>query len=157
MEPFLASIDIMGFTYAPKYWAMCDGSILPVNQNQALYALIANTYGGQGQATFALPDMRGRMPMGQGQGNGLSWRVMGESFGSESVTLLAANLPPHEHTVALGGSASGSGGTMAAAGSGAVNPMPSGSAGGGQPVSIMPPTLVVNFQIALNGVWPSRD
>ena len=156
MEPFLASIDVAGFNYAPHGWAICDGSTIPISQQTALYSLLATYYGGDGTRTFQLPDMRGRMPMGQGSGNGLTPRQMGETPGQETVQLVAANLPPHEHTVQLGGTASGTGGSMAAAGSGAVTPMPSGVTGSGAPLSVMPPTLVVNFQIALNGVYPSR-
>lgn len=156
MEPFLASIEAMAFNFPPKYWAVCDGSQMPISQNSAVYALLGTSYGGDGRSYFNLPDMRGRTPMGQGIGPGLSPRYMGDKFGTETATLMVANMPPHEHLVSLGGTASGSGGTMAAAGSGAVNPMPSGVAGSGQPFSVMPPTLVVNFLIALNGVFPSR-
>lgn len=95
--------------------------------------------------------------MGQGAGPGLSPREMYLSQGAEQVTLTAAHLPPHEHLVALGGSASGSGSTMAAAGSGAVSPMPSGIAGQGQPMSVMPPSLTLNFLIAIQGIFPVRQ
>lgn len=156
MEPFLASIEAMAFNFPPKYWAICDGSQIPISQNSAVYALLGTSYGGDARSYFNLPDMRGRTPMGQGAGPGLSQRVMGDKPGAETATLLTANMPPHEHLVSLGGTASGSGGTMAAAGSGAVNPMQSGPAGSGQPFSVMPPTLVVNFVIALSGVFPSR-
>lgn len=95
--------------------------------------------------------------MGQGAGPGLSSRVMAQTQGAEQLTLTAANLPPHEHPVALGGSASASGSTMAAAGSGAVSPMPSGIAGGGQPMSVMPPSLTLNYVIAIAGWFPPRQ
>jgi microcystin-dependent protein len=129
---------------------------MPVSQNTALFALLGTQYGGNGSTNFNLPDLRGRMAMGQGQGPGLSQRIVGEMDGAERVNLLASHLPPHEHPVSLGGTASGTGGTMAASGSGAVTPMPSGVTGGGFPVPIMPPTLTVNFQIALAGIFPSR-
>ena len=158
METFLGSIQMMGFQYAPPYWSTCDGSTVPVNQNQALFAVFGPFYsGGNYPGTFALPDLRGRMPMGQGAGPGLSPREMYLSQGAEQVTLTAAHLPPHEHLVALGGSASGSGSTMAAAGSGAVSPMPSGIAGQGQPMSVMPPSLTLNYVIAVQGWFPSRQ
>jgi len=156
MEPFLGMIQQMGFNFAPQYWANCDGSLIPVSQNTALFTLLQAQYGGNGSTTFNLPDLRGRMVMGQGQGPGLSPRIVGETGGAETVTLLANQLPAHTHPVSLGGTASGTGGTMAASGSGAVTPMPSGVTGGGFPVPIMPPMLTVNFQIALQGIFPSR-
>lgn len=155
MDPFLGSIQLMSFSFAPQNWATCDGSVVPVQQNEALFALTGMVFvGGNYPSTFALPDLRGRMPMGQGTGPGLSSRVFAQTLGAEEVVLTAANLPPHEHQVALGGSASTSGSTMAAAGSGAVSPMLSGIAGQGQPMSVMPPSLTLNFQIALQGVFP---
>lgn len=156
MEPFLGMIQHMGFNFAPNYWANCDGSLVPVSQNSALFSLLGAQYGGDAQTTFGLPDLRGRMAVGQGQGPGLSARWIGQLDGTETVTLLANHLPPHTHQVSLGGTASGTGGTMAASGSGAVTPMPSGVAGRGDAVPIMPPTLTVNFQIALQGIFPSR-
>jgi len=155
---YLGSIELMGFQWAPQYFAACDGSIVPVQQNNALYSLIGSFYSGSNfPSTFALPDLRGRMPLGQGAGPGLSPRGMYQSQGAEQVTLTATNLPPHEHPVALGGSASASGSTMAAAGSGAVSPMPSGIAGEGQPMSVMPPSLTLNYVIAVQGWFPSRQ
>ena len=158
METFLGSIQMMGFQYAPPYWATCDGSTVPVQQNDALYSLIGPYFAGSNYSSmFALPDLRGRMPLGQGAGPGLSSRAIAQTQGVEQLTLTAANLPPHEHLVALGGSASGSGSTMAAAGSGAVSPMPSGIAGQGQPMSVMPPSLTLNFLIAIQGIFPARQ
>jgi microcystin-dependent protein len=157
MDPFMGMIVPFGFQWVPQYWATCDGSTMPVSQNSALFSLLGTQYGGDGQRTYNLPDLRGRMAVGQGQGPGLSQRIVGETGGAERVNLLASHLPPHEHPVSLGGSTSGTGGTMAAAGSGAVTPMPSGVTGGGQPVPIMPPTLTVNFQIALQGIYPYRS
>lgn len=156
--PYVGSIELMGFTWAPQNWAACDGSMVPIQQNQALFALIGPYFTGSNYpSAFAVPDLRGRMAMGQGTGPGLSTRVMAQTQGAEQLTLIAANLPPHEHQVALGGSASASGSTMAAAGSGAVSPMPSGIAGGGQPISVVPPSLVLNYLIALEGWFPARQ
>lgn len=154
----MGSIELMSFSFAPQNWATCDGSIVPLQQNEALYSLIGPYFTGSNYpSAFALPDLRGRMPLGQGAGPGLSSRAIAQTQGAEQVTLTAANLPPHEHQVALGGSASASGGTMAAAGSGAVSPMPSGIAGEGQPMSVMPPSLVLNYLIAVEGWFPSRQ
>lgn len=156
--PYVGSIELMGFAWAPQDWATCDGSMVPLQQNQALYALIGPYFAGSSYpSAFALPDLRGRMAMGQGTGPGLSSRVMAQRQGTEQVALTAINLPPHEHPVALGGSASASGSTMAAAGAGAVNPMFSGIAGEGQPVPVMPPSLTLNYLIALEGWFPSRQ
>lgn len=153
----MGSIELMSFSWAPQNWATCDGSIVPLQQNEALYSLIGPYFTGSNPSAFALPDLRGRMPLGQGAGPGLSSRAIAQTQGAEQVTLTAANLPPHEHQVALGGSASASGSTMAAAGSGAVSPMPSGIAGEGQPMSVMPPSLVLNYLIAVEGWFPSRQ
>jgi microcystin-dependent protein len=157
MDGFVGMVGMivpLGFPWTPQYWAACDGSVMPVAQNSALFSLIQTQYGGDGQRTFNLPDLRGRMVVGQGQGPGLSRRIVGQMDGAETVNLLASHLPPHEHPVSLGGSTSGTGGTMAAAGSGAVTPMPSGVTGRGEPVPIMPPSLTINFQIALEGIFP---
>ena len=155
---FMGSIELMSFSWAPQNWATCDGSIVPLQQNEALYSLIGPYFTGSNYpSAFALPDLRGRMAMGQGAGPGLSSRAIAQTQGAEQLTLTAANLPPHEHQVALGGSASASGGTMAAAGSGAVSPMPSGIAGEGQPMSVMPPSLTLNYVIAITGWFPARQ
>ncbi len=155
---YLGSIELMGFQYVPQCFAACDGSIVPVQQNNALYAVIGPYFAGSDYSSvFALPDLRGRMPLGQGAGPGLSSRAIAQTQGAEQVTLTATNLPPHEHPVALGGSASASGSTMAAAGSGAVSPMPSGIAGEGQPMSVMPPSLTLNYVIAVQGWFPVRQ
>ena len=156
--PYIGSIELMGFAFAPGDWATCDGSIVPLQQNQALYALIGPYFTGSNPSAFALPDLRGRMPMGQGIGPGLSSRVVAQTQGAEQVTLTAVNLPPHEHQVALGGSASASGSTMAAAGSGGgPSPMLSGIAGEGRPMSVMPPSLTLNYVIAIEGWFPPRQ
>jgi microcystin-dependent protein len=107
MEPFIGQIICVGFSFAPPGWAMCNGQLLNIAQNQALYSLLGTTYGGDGRVTFALPDLRGRAPIGMGQGPGLSSRVIGEKGGTEAVTangttqfaLKADNLPSHKHTI----------------------------------------------------------
>src|SRR5688500_11443147 len=101
-DPFVAEIRIFGFDFAPTGWAFCDGQVLPISQNTALFSLLGTTYGGDGKSTFALPDLQGRAPMHPGQGPGLSLRDLGESGGSEAATLLASELPTHSH--ALSGS-----------------------------------------------------
>lgn len=97
-EPYLGQIMLVGFNFAPRGWALCDGQILPINQNQALYSLIGTTYGGDGRTTFALPDLRSRVPLHQGSGPGLDSYTLGEKTGVETVTLTTAQLPSHTHT-----------------------------------------------------------
>src|ERR671923_91838 len=97
-EPFLSEIRIMSFNFAPKAWAQCNGQLLPINQNQALFSLLGTTYGGNGQTTFALPDLRGRVPMHLGTGPGLGTYSIGEQAGVESVTLTTQQIPTHSHT-----------------------------------------------------------
>src|SRR5213078_3822554 len=98
MDPFVAEVRIFPFTFPPKGWAFCDGQILPISQNTALFSLLGTTYGGNGQTTFALPDLRGRIPLHFGQGPGLSVRDEGESSGTGQVTLISAQMPNHSHT-----------------------------------------------------------
>src|SRR4051812_40404269 len=99
VEPFLAEIDLFSFNFAPKGWAQCNGQLLPINQNQALFSLLGTTYGGNGQTNFALPDLRGRLPVGFGQGPGLSNYVQGDRSGVETVTVGPNELPAHTHAV----------------------------------------------------------
>src|SRR5213080_3578081 len=99
-EPFLSEIRIMSFNFAPKGWAMCNGQLLPINQNQALFSLLGTTYGGDGQTTFALPDLRSRVPLHFGQGTGLSPYTLGQTVGVESVTLQTPQIPAHTHAYA---------------------------------------------------------
>jgi len=172
-DPFLGQIMCAAFTFAPRGWAELNGQVLSIAQNTALFALLGTTYGGNGQTTFALPDMRGRVLMHAGQGPGLTLRDQGEVAGAEQVTLNSAQLPAHTHTVTPLGSTSDAtlvspaGGvpptksrtTLYAPGPGTV-PMDStvtSSTGSNQPVPVMQPYVVVKCFIALQGVFPPRD
>ena len=169
-EPFLGAISIFGGNFAPRGYALCDGQLMPINQNTALFSLLGTTYGGNGQSTFALPDLRGRTAIGQGQGPGLSSRTMGESLGVEAITLSTAQLPLHGHTQqASGTAATAAAGPSGAPGSSATTMFYGGSpqidmaasavaaSGGGQPHPNMAPFAALNFIIALQGVFPSRN
>lgn len=172
MDPYLAEIQMFGGNFAPRGWALCNGDLLPIAQYDALFTLIGTTFGGDGVNTFALPDFRGRRPIGTGQGPGLSNYAFGETKGNESVTLLSSNLPVHTHTLALNCSSNKAISTTPVGNVPAVteeNPtygstsgasMPisnSGISGQNQPVSIISPYLAVNFIIAVEGVYPSRN
>ena len=163
-EPFLSEIKIVSFNFPPKGWALCNGQLLPINQNQALFALLGTTYGGNGQTNFALPNLRGRLPIHMGNGH-----TLGEAAGSTSVTVNIQQLPTHLHplnvTNSNGAVANPSGNVL-----GAVNNMygpaasltsmaPSSvtSVGGSQPHNNMMPYLVLNFIIALQGIFPSQN
>jgi microcystin-dependent protein len=179
--PFLAEIRIFTGGFAPKGWATCDGQLMPISQNTALFSLLGTTYGGDGKSTFALPNLRGSAPMQQGQGPGLSLRDLGEIGGEQTVTLLQTEMPAHSHgtqadSSGLSTNASASptstvwGKTTAPrrgvalslyAASGAqtnvqMNPSALGSTGGNQPHNNMPPFLTLTFIIALQGVFPAR-
>ena len=165
-EPFLGEIRILGFNFAPRGWAMCAGQILSIAQNTALFSLLGTTYGGNGTQTFALPDLRGRVPLSVGQGPGLSNYDQGEVSGTETVTLTTGQMPGHGHLAgASNGAASATrpngnfpagGGAYAAASDGStLNAAFVQSAGGSQPHSNLQPLLVLNFCIALQGIFPS--
>ncbi|TPM04263.1 tail fiber protein [Mesorhizobium sp. B2-3-10] len=171
-DPFVAEIRIFPFNFAPKGWAFCDGQILPLSQNTALFSLLGTTYGGDGKSNFALPNMQGNAPMHPGQGPGLSLHDLGETGGSETVTLLESEMPLHPHTVesvpgnfsansnvptntALGKSAQGNAYTPAA-NIVALSGQTLAPAGGGQPHNNMMPYITLNFCIALQGVFPPR-
>jgi microcystin-dependent protein len=174
-DPFVAEIRIFPFNFAPKGWAFCDGQLLPISQNTALFSLLGTTYGGNGQSTFALPDLQGSAAMHPGQGPGLSLHDLGEQSGVESVTLLVSEIPAHAH--AVGRALNGAGNTIspansvwaqAGAGRGAaalyIDGAPTGQVninslsvtGGGLPHNNMQPYLTLNFCIALQGVFPQR-
>ena len=170
-EPYIGQIMPFAGTFAPSGWALCDGSLLPISQYSALFSLVGTYYGGDGQTTFALPDLRSRVPIHQGQGPGLSSCVIGENGGGETVTLLTTQLPVHTHP-AMGNSAAGTsadptGGVWASgptstyiAGASAdtnMNPTSISGSGGGQPHDNMLPFLTLNFCIALEGIYPSQS
>lgn len=170
-EPFLAEIRIFGGNFAPQGWAFCDGQLLPISTNTALFSLLGTTYGGNGQTNFALPNLRGRVPMHPGQGPGLSSRSLGEEGGSSSVTLLQNELPSHTHSMKYNKSVPGDSNSPAGKlFAGSVVPVASvfsssppdtaiGSAtaaGGGQPHNNMQPYLGLSFIIAMQGIFPPR-
>lgn len=157
MEPFIGMITLFAGNFAPKGWAFCQGQLLPISQNSALFSLLGTTYGGDGVTTFALPDLRGRAPIQQGQGPGLSNYVLGEITGTENVTLTNTQLPAHTHSiVAAVGAPSGT--IRALEGQLTDSPIDEtiGVTGGGEPFPVVQPILAINFIIALEGVYPSR-
>jgi len=178
MDPFLAEIRIFPFNFAPKGWAFCDGQILPLSQNTALFSLLGTTYGGDGKSNFALPNLQGCVAIHAGQGPGLSLYDLGETAGTGTVTLLQSEIPSHRHflnadanaatTGNPGGGAYAEGNWNVGATSGNVNfyttsapdtqlaPTAISAAGGGQPHNNMMPYLTLNFCIALQGVFPAR-
>jgi len=173
-NPFLAEIRIFPFNFAPKGWAMCDGQILLLSQNTALFSLLGTTYGGDGSTNFALPNLQGATPMHSGQGPGLSLRDLGETGGEQSVTLLASEIPSHTHSAQCNSPCStgmgdqyGPPGNFWATDAGGNNEYGSssnsqmaagaiGAAGSSQPHNNMQPYLVLSFCIALQGVYPAR-
>lgn len=172
--PFLAEIRMFGGNFGPKGWALCQGQVLAIAQNQALFSLLGATYGGNGQTTFALPDFRGRTPVGQGTGPGLPQMPLGQMSGNETVTITIDQYPAHTHMVTATSDVSNSvqptGNVFAAqAGlSGQIYGAPTNLvqmdpqvltqyAGGNQPHPNMQPYLAVNFIIALQGIYPSRN
>jgi microcystin-dependent protein len=173
-DPFVAEIRIFPFNFPPKGWAWCNGQLIPISQNTALFSLLGTTYGGDGKSTFALPDLQGRAPMHHGQGPGLSLRDLGEAAGSETVTLLESEIPAHTHAVRansdiaevqVGGPArslarSQNGQAYQSAANQSLAPMALQAlapAGGGQPHNNMQPYLTFYFCIALQGVFPPRS
>lgn len=169
MEQFIGEIRAFGFTFAPRGWATCDGQLLAINQNQALFSLLGTTYGGDGVTTFALPDLRGRVSVHMGQGPGRSPYVAGQVGGAEAVTLTASQMPAHGHPVAASSAATDknpSGNVPAYTGSAAsygatldltMNQAMVGTAGGSQPHPNLQPYLTINWCIALMGEYPSRN
>lgn len=175
MDPFLGEIRMFAGNFAPRGWATCDGQILPIAQNTALFSLLGTTYGGNGQTTFALPDLRGRVPVHVGQGPGLSPYSLGQSAGSENVTLTSGQMPGHTHTLNAS-SAGGDAGSPQNAVSAMVtdtqgnafngytaspnttmSPQAIAPAGGNQPHANIQPFLCLTFIIALEGIFPSRN
>lgn len=182
MDVFIGTIQPFGFNFAPRGWQTCSGQSIPISQNSALFSLIGTTYGGNGTTNFNLPDLRGRVAVGQGQGPGLSNYVIGEATGTEEVTLTTQQLPAHNHmllasTIAatdttpasgdLLGAPNGEDGNLAPvtvkmyspAGAGVVSLSPTsiGQTGNSLPISILQPLLTINYSIAMVGIFPSRS
>lgn len=171
-DPFVAEIRIFPFNFAPRGWAWCDGQLLPLSQNTALFSLLGTTYGGNGKSNFALPDLQGRSPMHPGQGPGLSLHDLGETGGSETVTLLESEIPSHSHQFNVSGAPAdaqqptshsparitGAQPYATPAGASLVQMAPESvaPAGGDQPHNNMQPYLTFYFCIALQGVFPPR-
>lgn len=168
-QPYVGEIRMFAGNFAPAGWAFCNGSLMPIAENETLFNLIGTTYGGDGQQTFALPDLRGRLPMHQGGGPGLSPRVIGELGGSETVTLTSAQMPMHSHALRAASSLASLGapvGTVLAKTSAnsydtaqpsvpmAASAIP--VAGGSQPHTNMAPYCAVNYIISLFGIFPSQ-
>ena len=176
-EDYIGEISMFAGNFAPKGWAFCQGQLLPISQNTALFSLLGTTYGGNGVTTFALPDLRGRSPIGTGQGPGLSNYDLGQTGGTETVTELTSQMPVHNHAL----KASTAAGTTNTPGSGTylgkavtpdrqevnlyteavpdttIGPASIGNYGGSQPQSIRDPYLTINYIICLQGIYPSRD
>ena len=175
--PFIGQIAAFGFSFPPKNWALCNGQLLPINQNAALFSLLGTTYGGNGINTFALPDLRGRAGLNQGQGPGLSNYVTGQVSGVENVTLTITQIPAHIHTwtasTAFGDQPSPNGGFLSGGQIPNGTPIPSyapvnaatvglanntlGVVGSNTPHNNMQPFLVMNYCIATSGIFPSRN
>lgn len=171
MDPFVAEIRIFPFNFAPKGWAMCSGQILPISQNTALFSLLGTQYGGNGTSTFALPNLQGNVPIGMGNGPGLTPYVIGQTGGQPTVTLLQTEIPSHAHgfnASTTGGQTTPSGNSWGPVGKGrspvyhaagggvqmlAGNLLPSG---GSQPHNNSQPYLTLNLCIALQGIFPAR-
>lgn len=166
-EPFLAEIRLMSFNFPPKGWALCNGQLLPINQNQGLFSLLGTTYGGDGRVNFGLPDLRGRVPIGVGNGH-----TLGERAGSESVTITATTMPQHTHLFASNNSTTGRNSSPnnrlptngapnnvygPAGDLVAMNPGNISNTGGSQAHLNLQPFLVISFCIALQGIFPSQN
>ncbi|WP_430406710.1 phage tail protein [Fluviicola sp.] len=181
-EPFIGEVKLLAFDFAPKSYQLCAGQILSIASNTALFSLLGTTYGGNGSTTFGLPDLRGRMPIGQGSGPGLPSHSMGEVSGSTSVSLLTSNIPPHIHTMnnvsvkikasndpadenASAGLFPGVAASSVYTGAPTTNVFTGGTVvtgtsditGSGMPIGIMNPYLVMNYSIAIYGIFPSRN
>jgi microcystin-dependent protein len=173
-DPFVAEIRIFGFNFAPRGWAFCNGQLLPLSQNTALFSLLGTYYGGDGKSTFALPDMQGNAPMFWGQGPGLSQYFLGETSGSPTVTLLQSEIPAHNHNLMVSIDSANANTpsparVLASSNNGSIYVPPNtppasmmnfqalGVTGGSLPHNNMQPYLTMNFCIALQGVFPPRQ
>jgi microcystin-dependent protein len=170
-NPFLGEIRIFGGNFAPRGWAFCNGQLIPISQNTALFSLLGTFYGGDGRSTFGLPDLQGRFPMHWGQGPGLSLHDLGEQGGADTVTVLASQMPPHTHPM----NASTQAATTRTPSPGVVPASPTGAPvyapandllpladavvaqGGGQPHENRSPYLALSFIIAMQGIYPARN
>jgi microcystin-dependent protein len=172
MEPILGQLMLVGFNFAPRGWAFCEGQLLSIAQHTALFALLGTTYGGDGRTTFALPDLRGRVPIGVGSGPGLSSRNWGQKAGTENVTLTEQQIPSHSHTLnassVAGNQMSPTGNVLGNTGNfdneyyaggpnTAMHTDSIGATGGGQSHNNMQPFLAMHYCIALQGIFPSRS
>ena len=173
MDPFVGEIRIFGFDFAPKGWAQCNGQLMPISQNTALFSLLGTLYGGDGKSTFALPDLKGSAPLNKGQGPGLTGRAQGEQGGSETVTLLASEVPHHSHAWQTSQRPSNNGTPSDAVYVGpasesqfimndsqpnaAMAPNALSASGDSLPHNNMQPYLTMNFCIALQGIFPPRQ
>lgn len=171
-QPFVGQLMCVGFNFAPEGWALCNGQLLSIEQNTALFSLIGTFYGGDGRTTFALPNLQGRVPVHMGNGLGLTPYTVGEQYGVENVTLQIPNMPTHTHAVncdsgkgnkpAPNGNypaadAAGVTAEYAATAASTMNPGMIGASGGNQPHENRQPSLVLNWIIALQGIYPSRS
>ncbi|GAA4875125.1 phage tail protein [Ferrimonas pelagia] len=176
-DPYLGEIRMFAGTFAPLHWAFCNGQLIAISENQALFSLLGTTYGGDGRSSFGLPDMRGRLPMHQGQGPGLSNRIIGQRFGTETVTLTPAEIPPHQHTMAASSEIANSSSPQNAVLAHQVDDTlytPNGTAIDGSKLMSMAdsavsptgdnrghnnlmPSQCLSFIIAMHGVYPSRN
>lgn len=174
-NPFVAEIRIFPFNFAPKGWALCNGQLIPLSQNTALFSLLGTTFGGDGKSNFGLPDLQGNAPLAPGQGPGLSLHDLGESGGEQTVTLLESEIPAHPHSLLASAhnatvNAPAPTNSLARPNPTYIYKQPTGSAplttmsdnvvapaGGDQPHNNMQPFLTLNFCIALQGVYPARS
>lgn len=180
VNPYLGQIALVGFSFAPRSWATCSGQLLPIAQNQALFSLLGTAFGGDGRTTFALPDLRGRVPVGVGTGPGLDTVNWGQKGGAETIALTNANLPSHNHTVrvnsGLGNKANSAGFHIAqqvqdeintgqtghlvygtTTGGGTLDSGTITNSGGGIPLDNWTPSLGIYYCIAIQGIFPSRN
>jgi microcystin-dependent protein len=169
--PYIGQIMLFAGTFAPVGWQLCDGSLLPISQYDVLFALIGTTYGGDGQTTFAVPDLRSRVPVHQGQGQGLSNQIIGQVSGVENITLIATQIPLHTHALQVSSAAAttgtpSSGVTLGAAAeelystdspNSTLNAGTITSVGGNQPHTNIQPYLALNFVIAYEGIFPTQS
>ncbi len=168
MEPFLGQIQAFGFNFAPRGWAFCNGQLLPIAQNTALFSLLGTIYGGDGRTTFALPDLRGRVSMQFGTGPGLSSYSIGEKGGAEQITLITSQMPSHNHSANAAAEEADqnkpAGNTLASSQiyktinpDATLNAGTIGNTGGNLPHPNIQPFLIINWCIALQGIFPSRN